>query len=279
MSKNNLYQIIYIVMALIITYSCVSDNVEIVKDKNGKISFKCELENGLREGKGYEYYPDGTIRTVSNWIAGVQNGELIEYFDNGKIQQFSMWKDGKLNGEAVEYSNKGYIHMIKQYTEGIPNGLWIKYYEGVPMHTIQYVVAKDYQQYANQWWVYDWSGNVKKEDSHYYSIFSEKGDSIRVGESGEIKVQLEAPLFGGYMKLVLGDFDSKFNPKDSTKLDTINCVGFEGTVKYKFDQKGLQMIQGVILDCKEANEYDEEMREYKKISKREIFFIKMFEVY
>ena len=248
--KNVLYQLISVFIILIFLYSCVSENQEIVRDKNGNICSKCELKNGMKHGKCYEYYPNGSIKSTSNWKADVQDGELIEYFENGKIHQTSMWKDDKLDGEVVEYSNGGYIHKVKQYTEGKPSGLWVQFYQGIPMHTVQYIVIKDKQQYVNQYWMYDYFGNVKKEESHYFSIYSEKGDSVKVGEEGEIKVKLEAPMFGGYMKLVLGDFDGKFNPKDVTKLDTIECVGFEGTVKYKFDEVGYQFIDGVILDGK-----------------------------
>ena len=86
-------------------------------------------------------------------------------------------------------------------------------------------------------------------------------------------------ISGGYMKLVTGDFDRKFNPIDSAKLDTMNCVGFEGIVKYKFDETGTKFIQGIILDCKEEKRYDKEKGEYKNISCREIYFMKSLEVY
>ena len=265
MTKNSLYQTVSVIVFILI-HSCVSENREIFRDENGNIFLKCELKNGERDGKCVEYYPNGAIQVISNWVAGVQNGQRIEYFENGNIKETSMWEDGKAEGECLEYSNGGYIHKIKHYTEGKPDGLWVQYYEGFPIRAMQYVIVKDYQDYLNQWWTYDYFGDVKKEESHYYSIYSEKGDSIKVGETGELKIKLEAPMFGGYMKIVSGDFDNKFNPRDPTKLDTINCVGFEGTVQYKFDENGTNFIQGIILDGKEEEG-------------RRIYFIRTIEVY
>jgi hypothetical protein len=229
-------------------------------------------------GKCYEYYPNGATKSISNWVEGIRDGEAIKYFENGKTKETSMWKDGKLEGEHIEYLDNGYVYEMGQFTEGKQSGLWVKFIEGMPIRTIQYVVAKDHDNYANQWWIYDYFGDVKKEESHYYSIYSEKGDSIKVGESGEIKVKLETPCFGGYMKLVTGEFDRKFNPKDSTQLDTLNCIGFEGTIRFKFDERGFQKIQGIILDGKEEKRHDEK-GEYTRTYQREIFFMRTFEVY
>ena len=190
-----------------------------------------------------------------------------------------MWEDGKLEGESVEYSNGGYIHKVKQYTDGRPKGLWIQFYEGYPMQAIQYVIVGDRTHHMNQWWVYDILGDVQKEKSHYFSIYSEKGDSIKVGEAGVLKVKLEAPIFGGYMKLVVGDFDGQFNPIDPTKLDTINCAGFEGAIKYQFHEKGEKIIQGIILDGIKENVYDEKGKKHHTNRYKEIFFARTIKVY
>jgi hypothetical protein len=72
--------------------------------------------------------------------------------------------------------------------------------------------------------------------------------------------------------------ETKFNPKNINKLDTINCVGFECTVKYKFEEKGIQFVQGIILDCKEEKGYNEK-GEYTEYHQHEIYFVKAFEVY
>jgi len=278
MKKNSLYKIIRFFLILILIHSCTSNNQEVIKNENGNICMKCELKNGVRNGKCYEYYPNGDIYVISSWIAGVQNGKKIVYFENGTIKETSIWEDGNLEGEVIEYSGKGYVHKVKQYMNGKPDGLWIHFFEGYPMRAMQYVIVKDYQEYLNQWWVYDYFGDVKKEESHYYSIYSEKGDSIKAGVAGVLKVKLEAPVFGGYMKLVTGNFDNKFNPIDATKLDTINCVGFEGTVKYKFDEIGTHFVQGIILDAKKGKGYDEK-GEYTETKQREIYFIRTIEVY
>jgi antitoxin component YwqK of YwqJK toxin-antitoxin module len=275
---NKLYQIDKLFFTLILMYSCVSENKEFIKDENGVIILKCELKNGIREGKCYEYYPNGTTKSTSSWIAGVQNGKRIEYFENGSMRETSMWVDGKLDGESLVYSNGEHIHWVRQFMDGKPFGIWIQYSEGFPISSIQYAIVKDERHWMNQWWAYDSFGQVKKEESHYFSIYSEKGDTVKTGESGEIKIKLEASLYNGFMKLVLGDFDSKFNPKNINKLDTINCVGFECTVKYKFEEKGTQFVQGIILDCKEEKGYNEK-GEYTKYHQHEIYFVKAFEVY
>ena len=87
MTKNNLFQTVSIIMLLIITLSCVSENHEIIKDEDGNVRLKCELKNGIRHGKCYHYYPSGAVQVISNWVEGVKDGESIEYFENGKIKE------------------------------------------------------------------------------------------------------------------------------------------------------------------------------------------------
>ena len=99
---------------LILTHSCVSKNEEIVRDEKGNIIFKYELKNGVRHGKCYQYYLNGTIATISNWVKGVQEGETISYYENGSIKQSSMWKENKANGECIDYYENGTIK-VKQY--------------------------------------------------------------------------------------------------------------------------------------------------------------------
>jgi len=69
---------------------------EIVRDKNGNVILKCELQNGVRHGMCYHFYPNGAIKEISNFVAGVREGESIEYFENGTLKARSNYVNGYL---------------------------------------------------------------------------------------------------------------------------------------------------------------------------------------
>ena len=116
--KNNLYIIVWIFLI----QSCVSENREIVRDENGNIILKCELKNGVRHGKCIDYYPNGTVKGVSNWVAGIMDGKQIVYFENGNVKSTGMWKDDKIDGEHVWYYETGVIECKIFFIKGQGKG-------------------------------------------------------------------------------------------------------------------------------------------------------------
>jgi len=88
-----------LICGLIVT-SCGSKQ-EIIRDENGNIILKCELKNGVRHGKCYQFYPNGAIKEISSLVAGIREGKSIEYFENGSKKVCSYYVNDFLMQKEV----------------------------------------------------------------------------------------------------------------------------------------------------------------------------------
>lgn len=102
--------------------------------KDGRINQTIPFVNGKEEGQGYEYAPDSTILTLTQYKMGfVQKEEKINRRDANKLKQ-GIWKefyptgvlknevnysDDKMNGYLKEYSTKGSLSNTTKYVNGI----------------------------------------------------------------------------------------------------------------------------------------------------------------
>ena len=68
----------------------------------------CEVRDGIRVNKGYDYYPSGKVNVEFTYDSnGMVAGTVKYYYENGKISATKDFKDDKENGSAKEYSEKG----------------------------------------------------------------------------------------------------------------------------------------------------------------------------
>lgn len=102
--------------------------------KEGKVKQTIPFVAGKEEGLGYEYTPDSTIMTITQYKMGfVQREEKINRKDANNLKQ-GMWKefyvtgiiknevnytDDKMNGYFKEYSPKGSLVNTTKYINGV----------------------------------------------------------------------------------------------------------------------------------------------------------------
>jgi len=103
---------------------------------------------GLKEGNWKEYYPDGKLKSIGNYISDKKNGNWKYYYPSGQLEQMgvynnsltdSIWNwyypDGKLlrkeiflnglaDGMMTEYDQTGNIITQGDYIEGKEEGFW-----------------------------------------------------------------------------------------------------------------------------------------------------------
>lgn len=101
---------------------------------DGKVKQTIPFVDGKEEGQGYEYAPDSTIITLTQYKMGfIQKEERINRKDGNNLKQ-GMWKqfyptgmlktevnytDDKMNGYLKEYSPKGSLSNTTKYVNGI----------------------------------------------------------------------------------------------------------------------------------------------------------------
>ena len=77
------------------------------------MEFEGEYLNGLRNGKGFEYYNSKCILFEGEYLKGKRNGKCKEYYENGYI----LFEGEYLNGKKME-NVKNIMKMVKYYLKG-----------------------------------------------------------------------------------------------------------------------------------------------------------------
>ena len=81
--------------------------------------FEGEYLNGVRNGKGKEYYNDNALKFVGEYLNGVRNGKGKEYYYNGNLEFEGEYLNGKKwNGK--NYNINGNIEF--KYNNGSGKG-------------------------------------------------------------------------------------------------------------------------------------------------------------
>ncbi len=82
-------------------------------------------QNDLQEGKQIQYYENGSIESICEYIAGIINGKYIEYWQNKNIRCEYNYVDGNIISEQCFYENKNKEFEIIYYsTEVISQKYW-----------------------------------------------------------------------------------------------------------------------------------------------------------
>jgi len=225
MKRVALYQIVWLVIFLTLMYSCVFKKHEIVRDENGNIILKCNLENGVRHGKCFEYFSNGNVKGVYSWIAGVWDGEAIEYFENGNVKSTSMWKDNQQDGEFIWYYENGNIESKALYVNGqiIEQEFYDE--EGRLIKRGFYIILNR-QSKLNGLLVFashDTDGNPDKlnfQESAFAAIFADK-DTVDYGGFVEYEIEWVCST-EHYAAAFTGIYDHNFNVVDTSTLKEVD---------------------------------------------------------
>lgn len=158
-------------LGLIICLSAGAQNVINKIDKNGKkqgpwkkyengvLVYEGQFENDVPQGTFKYFFPDGKLKSVSEFLKGVSKVKVTTYHPNGKTasegifidqlkdgkwQYFSEkgvslsvenYKMGKKNGDFITYSTDGYKLKEEHFTNDIQDGVCRTYYEKEELFT------------------------------------------------------------------------------------------------------------------------------------------------
>ena len=94
---------LFLVLILLIIFSCQSENKKVSKDKNG-LEVKQIAPNRLEKTS---FYDDGTVeykfQTFKNLIDGISE----EFYPNGRVKVRAFWKNGQQGFLYEKYSDDG----------------------------------------------------------------------------------------------------------------------------------------------------------------------------
>ena len=96
-----------------------SDNIVL-----SEISYKDDLIHG----KVKQYYPNGSILSISEYENGKQNGPFVSYSENGMEQIRSEYKDNLQDGHFTAFDEFGDVVLECDYIDGLKTGKNLLYY-------------------------------------------------------------------------------------------------------------------------------------------------------
>ena len=159
--------------------------------------------------------------------------------------------DGRNNLARVAYTYSDTIIGYANY-----------YYKQQLIHCRQYILVGN-EQYVNQYWNYDESGNIDRNLSNFYSIRS-TGDTVSVGSPWCLTVSLDCPYFNNRMELTTGEFDDFYNLKDTLGIITTQSENFLAHQEFRFSKPGRYTKRGYIADYTSEEGVRKERRMYFK---------------
>lgn len=232
--KNKLKNLILLLLCcMICTYGMAQNDLNRV-DKNGKkqgswkkyekgvLVYEGQFVNDVPQGTFKYYYPNGKLKTVSEFITGVSRVNVTTYHENGNMaskgtfinqQKDGLWqyfseknvllseenyKLGKKHGKFVTYSLDGSKLKEEQYANDQLNGECKSYYEKEELFTVSHYINGK----LNGEWVTYYPGGVVSQKGIYYDglrtgtweIFDEQG-KIRRTEEFSAGQQLKKYMF------------------------------------------------------------------------------------
>ena len=81
---------------------------------NGQSSKRYEIENGQAEGQFFNYFPDGTLRTIGNYLKSELEGDYRSYHMNGNLAHKTYYKDGLEHGTSTLFALDGLTILFQE---------------------------------------------------------------------------------------------------------------------------------------------------------------------
>lgn len=163
--------------------SAAGDTIVMERDQNGLLLEEYTVVNGKKNGPGWVYYPDGSVKVESNYRNGEQHGITRWFYRNGNVYEYARYKEGKRHGMMRRFTEEGDLTAEVPYRDGelVPGtrefaktGEIIQDYPSVRFFL-------DTTRQHEGVFILKMLRTDKKKDIafHYYKV--ENGDSTRVG--------------------------------------------------------------------------------------------------
>lgn len=115
-------------LAGFITESIAGSDAELAikKDATGGISESGVIRGGVKDGVYITYYPEGRIKTLSNYVNGKLNGVHLELSEREQVEAKSYYLNDVLHGQTAKYKY-GRATQELNYKNGVLDGAFTEW--------------------------------------------------------------------------------------------------------------------------------------------------------
>ena len=137
--KNILKKLMLMLICCCICGFCMAQNDLNRVDKNGKkqgpwkkfekgvLVYEGQFENDVPKGTFKYYYPNGKVKSVSEFVTGVSRVNVTTYHENGNVASKGTFINQQKDGQWKYYSDKNVLLSEENYKLGKKNGLFVTY--------------------------------------------------------------------------------------------------------------------------------------------------------
>lgn len=172
----------FLLSLILIAVACSSERMVEVKDDDGNLLERYQVnKDGTRTGI-YESYNEGKIVSKANYKEGIQSGKRVIFFENGNLEIEENYKEGALEGPYSVYYDSGELMLESQYINNAIQGQVKKYYKsGQLMENVAFIDSEENGPFVEYWE----NGNLKWEGS-YLNGDNEYGELKKYNEEGVV---------------------------------------------------------------------------------------------
>jgi len=117
----------------------LTSNAEIVVYyDDGTIRGKIPLKKGIREGRAYSYYPNGSKKSEIYYVNGEVDGTSRGWYDNGKLKGKETIRNGVRHGYRKSYYKSGAKKEVVLYENGEPVEINMYHEDGSALYEKDY---------------------------------------------------------------------------------------------------------------------------------------------
>jgi len=129
--KNNIQhmlRVIFIFLILLpacsqiqhVKISSVENTFERSFYENGQIEYEASYLHGKLDGSSKVWYPDGTLKSASNYKFGLAHGKWEKYYKNGKKMYEAYYSNGLKDGTEKWFHENGSIKSDQEFKADKP---------------------------------------------------------------------------------------------------------------------------------------------------------------
>lgn len=228
-------------LIIVMLFSCRKEEKQYFP--NGMVKAIYTVKDGKKNGQYKEYYSSGALYIVANYKNGLLQGEEKVFYENGRLKKRSHYLNNKYFGIQEYFNVHGGVDSVHSCVminyKYLNFGRIKNYSKFIDSYFDKNDTAKNTG--INKYLVFDKSGHVVPEKSHWFTITLAK-DTIQLSDS------LNINLF----------FPYRFNDKKNIfllyiftsdlmdKLNIYKRVEYVNTFKMKPNHTGVNYLKGYI---------------------------------